>query len=102
MGASYSYDWALEVFERFYEKHTRAAEFLRRIYELEDFRVVEWVATDQKKWNNFKKAVVYVERTARSIFSWADQDYPTVVKYYRRVLNKKFFENTDIVVDTDS
>lgn len=89
-----------EVFESFRDLYPRATDFCQGFFNLTDDRVILWIAKDSAKWRNFKKAVKYVANTYGGVEVWANYDYYTVVKYFRRVINREALETWPEVVDS--
>ncbi len=58
----YSLKWAWSIVSDFNRKYVRATDAVKRIYQFSDENVAEWVANDQKRWQNYKKIVKQLAR----------------------------------------
>lgn len=101
MGATYDFDWSSEVFARFKEKHARASDFVRSLFYLPEDEIILWISENSPRWPRFKQGVKYVEKTWDYVTRHARENDYTPVKYYKRVINRRFLDKCDIPVDTD-
>lgn len=53
----YSLNWSATVYNRFKNSHTRAAEIVNQIYDIDDRMPPVWLANGYPRWLNYKRAV---------------------------------------------
>ncbi len=58
----YSLKWAWSIVQDFHGKYVRATDSIKRIYQISDENVAQWVANDLPRWKNYKKIVKQLDR----------------------------------------
>ena len=58
----YSLKWALSIVQDFHGKYVRATDAVKRIYQISDENVAQWVGNSPDRWRNYKKIVKQLHR----------------------------------------
>lgn len=62
MSKSYSFQWAEAVYYGFYHTYVRATDIFKQMHRVSDYRLTHILATDQPRWEKFKKVVKRIDK----------------------------------------